>query len=217
MPASENEAVAVASHKKSKKSKKVKLEAVEDEDVVVEEANGHDQLKDEIKQILEEGVTEEDENLMKKKKKKNKKAADEEKEEEAENGNGNGKAATVDFSDDASVNKAVTSISEVSEELIEQFRSAAQKVVKKNKGDAIAPLAAAIAIMSGATKVVTKSILTQREGYTTYSLTKYDDEIRGKSFAFVIIKRILGEEEGDQAVSHLKFTADRKVCDPTAI
>ena len=41
-------------------------------------------------------------------------------------------------------------------------------------------------------------------------LTKYDDEIRGKSFAFVIIKKILGEEEGDQAVSHLTFSKDRK-------
>lgn len=52
--------------------------------------------------------------------------------------------------------------------------------------------------------------MTQRDGFTTYQLTKYDDEIRGKSFAFVIIKRILGEEEGDAAVSHLKFTQDRK-------
>ena len=68
---------------------------------------------------------------------------------------------------------------------------------------------------SGANKPVQKSttsILTQREGFTTYILTKFDDEIRGKSFAFVIVKRILGEEEGDAAVSHLKFTQDRKVC-----
>jgi hypothetical protein len=42
-------------------------------------------------------------------------------------------------------------------------------------------------------------------------LTKYDDEIRGKSFAFVIVKKIIGEEEGDTALSHLTFTKDRKV------
>ncbi len=101
-------------------------------------------------------------------------------------------------------------MNEVSEELVQQFKSVAEKVVKKNKNDPVAPLAAAIAIMSGATKVVTKSVLTQREGFTTYMLTKYDDEIRGKSFAFVIVKRILGEEEGDAAVSHLTFTQDRK-------
>lgn len=74
----------------------------------------------------------------------------------------------------------------------------------------VCAMAAALAVMTGATKVITTSILTNREGFTTYSLTKFDDEIRGKSFAFVIIKRILGEEEGDAAVSHLKFTQDRK-------
>lgn len=42
-------------------------------------------------------------------------------------------------------------------------------------------------------------------------LTKNEDEIRGKSFAYVIIKRILGEEEGDQAISHIKFTKDKTV------
>jgi hypothetical protein len=97
-------------------------------------------------------------------------------------------------------------------------------------------LSAAIVLLVGANKVVTKSILTGREvkqnlltlktnqyqhnfikiifykkGYTTYYLTKNDDEIRGKSFGFVIIKKILGEEEGDAAISHITFTKDRKV------
>ena len=102
-------------------------------------------------------------------------------------------------------------MAEVSAELVEQFKPAAEKLSKKNKGDTMGSLAAALAVMSGATRVITTSILTQREGYTTYKLTKYDDEIRGKSFAFVIVKKVLGEEEGDAAVSHLKFTLDRKV------
>jgi len=114
------------------------------------------------------------------------------------------------FVDEESINKAVKQIQEVSEEILAQFKTHADKLAKKNKGDAVSSLAAAIAVMSGATRVITKSILTEREGYTTYKLTKYDDEIRGKSFAFVIVKKILGEEEGDAAVSHLKFTADRK-------
>jgi len=69
MPAMEVETV--VSHKKSKKSKKMKKEVVEEEQeeeveaTVVEEddeaANG---LKKELKQIIEEGVTEEDEDLM---------------------------------------------------------------------------------------------------------------------------------------------------------
>jgi hypothetical protein len=50
-----------------------------------------------------------------------------------------------------------------------------------------------------------------KQGYTTYVLTKTDeDEIRGKSFAFSIIKRMLGEEQGDAAISHITFAKDRK-------
>jgi hypothetical protein len=37
----------------------------------------------------------------------------------------------------------------VSDELIEQFRPTAHKVIKKNNGNSVDPLAAAIAIMSG--------------------------------------------------------------------
>ena len=71
MPAMEVETV--VSHKKSKKSKKMKKEVVEEEQeeqeeveaTVVEDddetANG---LKKELKQIIEKGVTEEDEDLM---------------------------------------------------------------------------------------------------------------------------------------------------------
>merc|ERR1712231_1153 len=155
---------------------------------------------------------------MGKKEKKEKKAKKEESEEEAEaqpeaeaeaeEEETNGES---DYQlDQAAVDAAVAQIEDVSKDLINTFRAAAQKCVKKNNNDAIIPMAAALAVLTGATKVITTSILTNREGFTTYSLTKYDDEIRGKSFAFVIIKRILGEEEGDAAVSHLKFTQDRK-------
>jgi hypothetical protein len=111
--------------------------------------------------------------------------------------------------DEEAISKVVKSLAEVSDELIEQFKPTAHKVIKKNNGVAVDPLAAAIAIMSGATRVITKSVLTQREDYTTYALRKTDDEIRGKSFAYVIIKRILGEDEGDAAISHLKFSKDK--------
>lgn len=114
-------------------------------------------------------------------------------------------------------------------------------MARKFKNDSIEPLSAAIIVLSGANKRKAStsggsvpdgcSLLTQREvglevsilrmvfyisyspfkGYTTYMLTKHQDEIRGKSFAFVIIKRMLGEDEGDRAISHIKFTKDRKV------
>ncbi len=185
---------------KDKKNKKVKQE----EEEVAEE-------------VVEETVEEVEAPVKKSKKDKKAKkepepeaeeeAAEEEAEEEAE------EAANGDAEyqiDQEAVNTAVKQLQEVSSDLVNTFRKAAQSCVKKFE-EPVNAVAAALAVMTGATKVITTSILTNREGFTTYQLTKFDDEIRGKSFAFVIIKRILGEEEGDAAVSHLKFTQDRKV------
>jgi len=190
---SDNEvAVKVKKDKKSKKSKQEPVEEVEEQvEVVVKKSKKDKKVKKEPEPEpeAEEEVTAEPE------------AAEEEEEANGES----------DYQiDHAKVNEVVKQLDEVSKDLINTFRAAAQKCVKKNNNDAIIPMAAALAVLTGATKVITTSILTNREGFTTYSLTKYDDEIRGKSFAFVIIKRILGEEEGDAAVSHLKFTQDRK-------
>ena len=273
MPSSDAEVATSVSAKKNKKSKKVKVEVAEPvEEEQPQVVENEEQPEAEAEEQVEEPVVRAcsfHQNILsrfhfhfvhrkffslcvqkKPKKKKNKTtsesstgaeeaAAAAEEEPEA-----NGKSHDT-FADDSKVNEVVKSLDGVSEELVEQFKNVATKVVKKHGGDSAAPLAAAIAILSGmfvctfhvcdlfgqlfcrqqqkchsyrlvcafvgATKVVTKSLLTQREGYTTYMLTKFDDEIRGKSFAFVIIKRILGEEEGDAAVSHLTFTADRKV------
>jgi hypothetical protein len=43
-------------------------------------------------------------------------------------------------------------------------------------------------------------------------LEKLDDEIRGKSFVYVIMKKILGEENGEAAIQKVAFTKDKKVC-----
>lgn len=173
-----------------KKKKKKKGKQAEEP---VEEENGKEEAQEEAPVAAQEEEQEQEEELVIKS---NKKGA-------------NKRPAESDDFDDAQVSKVAKSLEEVTDELVEQFKSAAQKMVKKS-GDSVRPLAAAFAILTGATKVVTKSLLTQREGYTTYCLTKHDDEIRGKSFGFVIIKRILGEEEGDQAVSHITFSKDHK-------
>lgn len=65
--------------------------------------------------------------------------------------------------DHSRVNEVVKSLNDVNADLIEQFRATAEKVVKKHNSDPVAPLAAAIAVLSGATKVITNSLLTQRE------------------------------------------------------
>jgi len=142
MPAMEVETV--VSHKKSKKSKKMKKEVVEDEQEEVEAieeesavvdgdeaANG---LKKELKQIIEEGVTEEDEDLMKKSKKKKAKkgGADENGHDTEANGNGHAAdAAAMPFVDEESINKAVKQIQEVSEEILAQFKTHAESSPKR--------------------------------------------------------------------------------------
>lgn len=182
--------------KKSKKVKKEKSEPVEEPEEQVEVAVKKSKKDKKAKKEAEAEPEVEKEEA----------AAPEEAEEEETNGES-------DFQiDNDKLNEVVGQLEEVSTDLINTFRKAAQKCVKKNNNDPIVPMAAALAVLTGATKVTksTTSILSGREGFTTYALTKYDDEIRGKSFAFVIIKRILGEEEGDAAISRLTFTQDRK-------
>ena len=52
---------------------------------------------------------------------------------------------------------------------------------------------------------------TIQKNMTTYILSKTDEEIRGKSFAYVILKKIIGEEKGEEAISKVCFTKDKKV------
>lgn len=182
--------VSVKKQKKNKKNKERKEE---------------EQVEEPQEEVVQEAEEEQVEEEQPKKHKKTKKQKEEEEEEQQEAEEENGYA-----SNDPKVNEIVQSLAEVSNEIIGQFKAVAQKVIKSNSQNALNPLAAAIAILSGATKVVTKSILTGREEFTTYCIRKNDEEIRGKSFAFVIIKRMLGEEEGDAAVSNLTFSKDHK-------
>lgn len=77
--------------------------------------------------------------------------------------------------------------------------------------DAVSALAAALAVISGCTKVTERSLLTSRENYSTYLLSKADEEIRGKSFVFAVMKKIVGENEVEAAVNKVIFTKDKKV------
>jgi hypothetical protein len=42
-------------------------------------------------------------------------------------------------------------------------------------------------------------------------ISKTDEEIRGKSFVYVLIKKIIGDDKAEQAISKIAFTKDRKV------
>jgi ATP-dependent RNA helicase DDX21 len=109
---------------------------------------------------------------------------------------------------ESSINDAVKALDIVTEDLIERFRHGAESVLKTK--DAVTALAAALAVISGCTKMTNRSLLSSKEGQTTYMLSKSDEEIRGKSFVYVIMKKMLGEEQGEQAVHKICFTKDKK-------
>ncbi|RNA12813.1 nucleolar RNA helicase 2-like, partial [Brachionus plicatilis] len=109
---------------------------------------------------------------------------------------------------EASTNDAAKSLDTVAPEMIEKFRSGAEEVLKSK--DAINALAAALAVISGCTKMTQRSLLTSKENYTTYMLSKPDEEIRGKSFAYAILKKIIGEENGENAINKIVFTKDKQ-------
>lgn len=46
---------------------------------------------------------------------------------------------------------------------------------------------------------------------STYMISKADEEIRGKSFVYAVMKKIVGENECEAAVSKVIFTKDKKV------
>lgn len=103
---------------------------------------------------------------------------------------------------------AAKALDNIPQALIEKFRAGAEEVLKEK--DAVSALAAALAVISGTTKVSNRSIMSSREGYTTYMISKTDEEIRGKSFVFVLVKKIIGDDEGEKAISGIRFTKDRK-------
>ena len=49
-----------------------------------------------------------------------------------------------------------------------------------------------------------------QKNMTTYMISKTDEEIRGKSFVYVIMKKILGDDQAEKAIQQIRFTKDKK-------
>ena len=109
---------------------------------------------------------------------------------------------------EASTLDAARALDDVAPELIEKFRKGAEGVLKSK--DAVSALAAALAVISGCTKVTKRSLLSSRENMTTYVISKSDEEIRGKSFVYVIMKKILGDDKAEAAIAKVAFSKDKK-------
>jgi ATP-dependent RNA helicase DDX21 len=109
---------------------------------------------------------------------------------------------------DASTTDATKALDGVNPKLIEKFRAGAEEILKTK--DAVNALAAALAVISGNTKISNRSLLSSRENMTTYMISKTDEEIRGKSFVYVIMKKILGDDKAEKAIQQIRFTKDKK-------
>ena len=48
------------------------------------------------------------------------------------------------------------------------------------------------------------------QNVTTYMISKTDEEIRGKSFVYVIMKKIIGDDKAEAAIQKVCFTKDKK-------
>jgi hypothetical protein len=73
---------------------------------------------------------------------------------------------------EASTNDAARSLDGIPPQLIEKFRSGAEEVLKTK--DAVSALAAALAVISGCTKVTQRSLLTSREVSTFFKIQTHN-------------------------------------------
>lgn len=164
---SDNETALLVKKNKKNKKTKVKTEPQEEEEngtveaeveAPVEESPKKNKKNKKQKEVKEEVVEEEEEVAAPVQNDE----AEEEEEEEMQQSQPKSQQSNYEM-DHSRVNEVVKSLNDVNADLIEQFRATAEKVVKKHNSDPVAPLAAAIAVLSGATKVITNSLLTQRE------------------------------------------------------
>ena len=141
-------AVKVKKDKKNKKNKKAETE---------EEMSAAPEVAEETEQVAEE---EEEVKVTKKDKKSKKQKEPEpepeeeeeapEQEEQEEAAEEEEEAAESNYEiDHAKVNEIVKQLDAVSKDLIETFRNAAQKCVKKHSNDPVVPIAAALAVLTG--------------------------------------------------------------------
>ncbi|XP_070544483.1 nucleolar RNA helicase 2-like [Ptychodera flava] len=106
----------------------------------------------------------------------------------------------------SSSNDAIKSLEQVPQSAIDNFRSIAEKLIEE-KG-AVEPLAAALAHMSGATEVTSRSLLNSEQGYTTYLFT-CQIEMRTASYVWSAIGNQIPETVR-QSIKGMRMCANKK-------
>uniref|UniRef100_H2YNV7 RNA helicase n=1 Tax=Ciona savignyi TaxID=51511 RepID=H2YNV7_CIOSA len=107
----------------------------------------------------------------------------------------------------ASISDAVASLELVDKKLTTDFLKHAEEVASKHEGGALEALAAALAFMSGAAALKSRSLLNAQENFTTWHLqTQF--EIHYSGFVFSAIEKAVGHEIREKIVG-MRLTADK--------
>nr|CAB3236960.1 nucleolar RNA helicase 2 [Phallusia mammillata] len=107
----------------------------------------------------------------------------------------------------ASIQDAMTSLESVEKAISAEFMEQAEIVAAKHEGGAVEALAAALAWISGAGKVKSRSLLSSQLGYTSWVM-KADFEVRYAGFFYTTLEKNTTRELRD-AVKGLRLTADK--------
>ncbi|XP_061181669.1 nucleolar RNA helicase 2-like [Saccostrea echinata] len=91
----------------------------------------------------------------------------------------------------ASVEDAVRSIEGVPSETLDYFRSSAKELITERGAEDA--LAAALALISGSTKITSRSMLSSKEGFTTFYL-KTNTEIQRNNYVYRALERCLPKD-----------------------
>ncbi|CAF2841243.1 unnamed protein product [Rotaria sp. Silwood2] len=106
----------------------------------------------------------------------------------------------------ASSADAAKALDSVTDAAKAHFREAAEKILETC--DAVDALSAALACISGTTSIVSRSLLTKKENYTTYMLS-VTDELKGAGLVFTMLRKCFGEDfDAKGNCSQVAFTKD---------
>ncbi|KAL3876853.1 hypothetical protein ACJMK2_034638 [Sinanodonta woodiana] len=114
-------------------------------------------------------------------------------------------APTTDEIIKSSAKDAAKSLDSVPNETLEHFRQEAKALVE-NRG-AVEALSAALAVISGVTKVAARSLLTSREGYTTY-LFQTNMELHSLGYVWRALERSLGMDDKEK-ITGMRLCKDK--------
>ncbi|OWF45620.1 nucleolar RNA helicase 2-like [Mizuhopecten yessoensis] len=104
----------------------------------------------------------------------------------------------------ASAGDAAKSLAMVTDETLQYFRESAENLIAER--GAVEALSAALAVMSGSKSIVPRSLLLNKEGYTTY-IYKSNMEMRGMTYAWRALERQL-QEETKEKIKGMRFCKD---------